>query len=133
MDSSRKLPLNSSGESLQMLPNISKQKFSISWHSFSCFCSEVIFVKLHPTVLRILTGIEHSQKVVTRRCSVKKAFLETLQNSQKSTWPATLLKKRIWHRCFLINLAKFLRTPFLTEQIWWLLLTQIKLQLLRKI
>ena len=23
-----------------------------------------------------------------------------------------------WHRCFLVNLAKFLRTPFLTEHLW---------------
>ena len=29
--------------------------------------------------------------------------------------PATLLKKRLWHRCFPVNFAKFLRTPFLTE------------------
>ena len=27
--------------------------------------------------------------------------------------PATLLKKSLWHRCFPVNLAKFLRTPFL--------------------
>ena len=26
--------------------------------------------------------------------------------------PATLLKKRLWHRCFSVNFAKFLRTPF---------------------
>ena len=26
--------------------------------------------------------------------------------------PATLLKKRLWHRCFPMSLAKFLRTPF---------------------
>ena len=31
--------------------------------------------------------------------------------------PATLLKKRLWHRCFPINFAKFLRTPFLTEHL----------------
>ena len=36
--------------------------------------------------------------------------------------PATLLKKRRWHRCFPMNFAKFLRTPFLTEHLWWLLL-----------
>ena len=35
---------------------------------------------------------------------------------------ATLLKTRVWHRCFLVNFAKFLRTPFLTERLWWLLL-----------
>ena len=27
--------------------------------------------------------------------------------------PATLLKKRLWHICFPVNFAKFLRTPFL--------------------
>ena len=26
--------------------------------------------------------------------------------------PATLLKKRLWHRCFAVNVLKFLRTPF---------------------
>ena len=26
--------------------------------------------------------------------------------------PATLLKKRLWCRCFPVNFAKFLRTPF---------------------
>ena len=35
---------------------------------------------------------------------------------------ATLLKKRLWHRCFPVDFAKFLRTPFLTEQLRWLLL-----------
>ena len=34
---------------------------------------------------------------------------------------ATLLKKRLWYRCFLINFAKFLRIPFLTEHLCWLL------------
>ena len=36
--------------------------------------------------------------------------------------PATLLKKRLWHRCFPVNFVKFLRTPFLTEHLRWLLL-----------
>ena len=36
--------------------------------------------------------------------------------------PATLLKKRLWHRCFPVNFAKFLRTPFSTEHLRWLLL-----------
>ena len=36
--------------------------------------------------------------------------------------PATLLKNRLWHRCFPMNFVKFLRTPFLKEHLWWLLL-----------
>ena len=27
--------------------------------------------------------------------------------------PATLLKKRLWHRCFPVNFVKYSRTPFL--------------------
>ena len=33
-----------------------------------------------------------------------------------------LLKKRLWHSCFPVNFAKFLRTPFFTEQFRWLLM-----------
>ena len=36
--------------------------------------------------------------------------------------PATLLKKRLWHKCFPVNFAKFLRTSFLTKHLRWLLL-----------
>ena len=36
--------------------------------------------------------------------------------------PATLLKKRLWHRYFPVNFGKFLRTPFSTEHLRWLLL-----------
>ena len=69
-------------------------------------------------------------------CSLKKVFLEILQNLQENTCarvsfliklqapPATLLKKRLWHRCFPVNLAKFPRTRFFTEHLWWLLLTE---------
>ena len=35
---------------------------------------------------------------------------------------ATLLKKRLWHRCFPRNFAKCLRTRFFIEHLWWLLL-----------
>ena len=36
--------------------------------------------------------------------------------------PVTLFKKRLWHRCFPLTFAKFLRTPFFMEHFWWLLL-----------
>ena len=56
---------------------------------------------------------------------MKKLFLKNSQKSQENTCtrvsiliklqaaPATLLKKRFWHRCFPVNFAKFLRIPFL--------------------
>ena len=32
--------------------------------------------------------------------------------------PKSLLKKRPWHRCFPVNITKFLRTSFFAEQFW---------------
>ena len=39
--------------------------------------------------------------------------------------PVTSLKKRLWHRCFPANFVKFLRTTFLIEHFWWLLLYRL--------
>ena len=36
--------------------------------------------------------------------------------------PATLLKKRLWLSCFLVNFVTLLRTGFFVEDFWWLLL-----------
>ena len=73
-----------------------------------------------------------SAEAVVRRCSVKKVLLEISQNSKENTcvrasfltkleaWglrPATLLKKKLWHDCFPLNFAKFLRTPFFIEHL----------------
>ena len=77
-------------------------------------------------------------EAVVLRCSVKKVFLEISQNSEESTctrvsflikllaWPATLLK-RIWHKCFPVNFAKFLRTPFFTELKYKTITIQVKI------
>ena len=34
----------------------------------------------------------------------------------------TLLKKRLWYRCFPVNFSKFLKTPSITEHLRWLVL-----------
>ena len=44
------------------------------------------------------------------------------QSSRGALCPATLLKKRLWRRCFPMNFVKFLRTPFLIGHLRWLLL-----------
>ena len=41
--------------------------------------------------------------------------------------PATLLEKRLWHRCFPVNFAKSLRTPFLQNTSGRLLLYVTKI------
>ena len=61
-------------------------------------------------------------EAVTQTCSVKKVFLEISQNPQEYT---CVRVSRLWHRCFPVNFVKFLRTPFLIEHLWWLLLSEV--------
>ena len=74
---------------------------------------------------RFLQGQFFSTEAATRGVLWKKVFLEISQNSQENTCarvsflikhlclgPATLLKKRLWHRCFFVNFVKFLRIAF---------------------
>ena len=51
---------------------------------------------------------------IHQRYPVKKTFLEILQNSQENILTrVSFLTKWLWHMCFPVNFAKFLRTPFL--------------------
>ena len=43
-------------------------------------------------------------------------------NKVEGLKPVTLLEKKLGHKCFSVNFAKFLRTPFIIELLWWLLL-----------
>ena len=49
-------------------------------------------------------------------------MLESLFNKVADLRPATLLKKRLWHRRFPVDFAKFLRTPFFTQHFHRMLL-----------
>ena len=61
---------------------------------------------------------------VSQRCSVKELFLEISQNLQENTCAkVSFLTKLQAGACFLVNFAKFLRTPFFVEHLRWLLLT----------
>ena len=55
--------------------------------------------------------------------TVKHLCQSVFFNNVTGLRPETLLKKRLWHRCFPVNFAKFLKTSFLTEHLWWLLLS----------
>ena len=57
----------------------------------------------------------------------KQLYQRLFFNKVADLRPATLLKKRLWHRCFPVNFVKFLRTPLFTEHLWWLLLNKSKL------
>ena len=67
-------------------------------------------------ILHISIISDVTSEAVVQRCSVKKVFLEISQNLQENTCaraffnkvaglrPATLFKKRLWHKCFSVNL-----------------------------
>ena len=58
----------------------------------------------------------------TRTFFLEKYLQKLFFSSFSGLRPATSLKKRFWRRCFPMNFAKFLRTPFLTDHLRWLLL-----------
>ena len=76
--------------------------------------------------LRDLLQISPLMKSSHQRCYMKKGVLRNFTKFKgkhlcqslffdklAGLRPATLLKKKLWHRCFPVNFAKFLRTPFL--------------------
>ena len=48
-------------------------------------------------------------------------FLKISQNSDFKK--VSLFKNRFCDKCFLVNFVKLLRTSFLTEPLWWLLMS----------
>ena len=78
--------------------------------------------------------IPRLSEAAVQSCYVKKVFLEISPSSQENNCArtsfnkvtglrlTTLLRKRLWHKCFSVNFVKFLRTPFYIEHLWWLLL-----------
>ena len=86
---------------------------------------EIIFTVRPPPIKRVLQR-DTSDRSSHQRCSVRKGVLRIFTkftgkhlcqsfffNKVGGLRPATLLKKRPWHRCFAVNFAKFLRAPFL--------------------
>ena len=65
-------------------------------------------------------------EAATRDVPLEKVLLEILKNPQEDTCArvsfltklpqsVTLVKKRLWHRCFPVNFAKFLSNTFFSE------------------
>ena len=77
-------------------------------------------------------------EAVVRRCFVEKVFLEISRNSQENTCARAsflinlqaldlqLYQKETLTQVLPANFAKFLRTPFFTEHLQWLLLLNVK-------
>ena len=61
-----------------------------------------------------------------RMCSIKKLFLKILQiHNKKTCVGVSFLIKKLQHRCFPVNFMKFVRTPFLQNNSWQMLLYMI--------
>ena len=60
-------------------------------------------------LLAFLRLVTFPEEIVTGKLH----FLVQCSNPMIGLRPATLLKKRLWYRYFPVNLAKFLRIPFL--------------------
>ena len=123
--------------------------FREKWNIFSAvYCQSLITVYMkYPEknflaviLTEIFTFWVHYPKIKLhrtshRKCSVKKGVIRNFTkftgkylcqrlffNKIEGLRPATLFKKRLCHRCFPLNIVKFLRTPFCIEHFWWLLL-----------
>ena len=69
----------------------------------------IVFM-MNPFLTVIKTYSFVSPEAATRGVLYEKVFLEI---SRSCLRPATLLKKRLWHKCFPVNFVKFLRRSFL--------------------
>ena len=58
---------------------------------------------------------------IFRKFTGKHLYHSFFFNKVAGLRPATLLRKRLWHRCFPVSFKKFLRIPFLIDYLWWLL------------
>ena len=83
---------------------------------FQLWISNVIIITCHDTgfTQRWIAAVNHVNWIANqkdaiyrssyRKCPVKKVFLDISQNSQLITCArVSLLKKRLWHRCFHLN------------------------------
>ena len=65
-------------------------------------------------------------KIHRNTCAKKHLCQSLLFNKVAGLRPTTLLKKRLWRRCFPVSFVKFLRTPFLQNTSGRLLLEGLK-------
>ena len=85
-------------------------------------------------ILLTITEIRETEAVI-RRCSSKWVFLKILLYSQENTCVGVSFQTffctpeglKLWlqQRSYPINIAKFLRTAFFIEHLWWLVLVKI--------
>ena len=83
--------------------------------SFICFMKEAIncFFKSRQQRCSLKEGVLRNLAKFTGKHLCQSLFFKKFAGLR----PTTLLKKRLWHSCFPVNFAKFLRIPFLREHL----------------
>ena len=94
---------------------ILKKKKGFSWHHR---ISSALYRSSRPKVF-CKKGVLRNFAKFTGKHLCESLFF----NKVAGLRPAILLKKRLWHRCFPMNFAKFLRTY---RNLWWLHTVHIK-------
>ena len=79
-------------------------------------------IAIHRTItINLLIDRNNRTEVFCKKDAVKNFAKFTGKHLSQSLFFIKLLGKRLWHWCFPVNFAKFLRTAFVTEHLWWLL------------
>ena len=104
-------------------------------HVFYCmtwkWIEEILFRSTRPEMFCEKSVIKNFTKF-TRKHLCQSHFFNKVAgpglffNKVAGLRPVTLLKNRFWYSCFPMNFVKFLRTPFFTAHLWWLLLCLFK-------
>ena len=116
---------------------VSKNTFFNITHRDDCFCqkfSSQKIIDIQFTKYRWRVDIYQAKRLITawKVLSKYEAFFGTYflvfsPNARKYGPEKTLLK--VWHRCFTVNFAKFLKTSFFIEHLWTLFTQWMALEL----
>ena len=85
---------------------------------------QAVYFTFSRGVFRTLSNVRSSRLEVFCRKAVLRNFGK-VTGKHLCLRPPTLLEKILWHMSFPVNFAKFLRTPFFTEHLRWLLLKRL--------
>ena len=97
---------------------------------FLLFGSWILVRSSHPELFCRKGVLRKSEKFTGKHlCQI--LFLNKVAGLQHKA--CIFIKKRLWHRYFHVNFAKFLRRHFLIEHFWWLFLLSIISSCLSKV
>ena len=95
-----------------------KTSLSVQWQlPGCCFSDDICFIHSYRDFVVYNTLFVGTFRSSQQRCSIKKVFIKILQNLQGNTFVGVsfLIKKKIRHRRFPVNIARFLKSAFLQK------------------